>query len=762
MNRFLATVLPVTFALAAVRAQQPPSADPFTTLAALPVQPAVDRGVRAVVRDAKGDPVPQALVVVTATGRSEYSDATTATATLHPGDWVLQAARIAATAGGERFALDERATTSLPRVSGYVLAWHEGKFAAKTYQVNEGQPTPRVELTLATPWTGVVEVVDHKGQPAAGVPVGIATGNSTNPRHTTDNAGRATLRNFADRVTEKSTARLLAATIERIEVAAPANGGTARLQLPECGSVHATFTGPLLPGTTLSWSLRANDRSAPPTSTGPRDATFAFVQAGYDGELQAWAGGVNVKSKASGVVAGSTLEITAARDENERYLVVRPLTTDGKPIPKGYADTRWTYEHGSSSSGAYANSEGWLEIEVPENSKDATLRLGMHGSGWATPLVGTLEFTVTASDKGRVDKGEQKVTKPEVALEGQLVDPAGKPVRGVQLYTASEHTIYAKTDDDGRFQFAVPGARPAELTVRIASSGWFFRDPVETARTVATNGQARLVVQAAGRLRFKAAGLEKGLVSNFGARIEPADGSGNDGKIDVAMSFDDEFLLLPAGHWNFVVTHNQQEVHRLDSVRVDAGVEVHDPRFMSFDWKAFASLLVVHVEDANGAPTDACTVWLRQGGGGNGRGPSNGEVRWLVTDNGSTLHVQPRDKKLSEIHLGQATGEHWVRLGAGPRLEVRVEPAPKLPANARLVAKVGARTEPLALDAAGKGVVWLEKTGDHAVQLALAIGDTTTDLPDGKRTVDVATGGSVATFPGGPALQAAIDKLAAK
>ena len=753
--------LPLALSFAAVRAQQPAATDPFATLAALPAKPAVERGVRVVVKDANGDPQPQAFVVVLASADDRYSGAWTTAATAFPGDVVMQSAHACTLAGGERFELDERGATALPRVSGFVLAWHDGAFAAKSFQVNDDRPPARVDLTLAPAWTGVVEVVDVTGRPTAGVPIGMANGNTVSVRHTTDASGHATLRTFAARVTDQTTARLLIAANTRIEVPTPANGGTIRLQLPECGSVHATYTGALLPGSELRWSLRHDGREVRPTATGAREATFAFVQVGYEGELRVAADGATIDKPARGVTAGTTLELEAVRQDQGRYLVVRPMTPDGKPVPKGYVDTRWTHEQGSSSSGASANREGWLELQVPEDAKSAKLSLAVHSGSWSTPLLGTFEIELTAADQGRIDKGEVKLTRPEVMLVGQVVDPSGKPLPGIRLHASStEDTQSAFTDAAGRFEFALPGGKPAELTVRLMTAGWFFVDPIATSCSVPTSEPARLVLQPAGRVRFAAPGLPADVVHSFAARVEPADGSG--GHIEVALQFDREFLSLPAGQWHFVVARNDQEVHRLETVRVDAGVEVHDPRFMAFDWKAFATLMVVHVEDADGAPTDACSVWLRRGGAGHGRTPSNGLVRWLVSDDGSTLHVEPREKQLKQIDLGRAGAEVWVRLGAGPRLELRVEPAPKLPANATLVARVGARAEPVVIDATGKGVVWLDATGDHAVQLAVRVGDTLHDLAEAKRNVDVAAGGSVLTFPVAATLQSAIDKFAPK
>lgn len=756
----------VSFLLtASIAAQQ---VDPFGVLAALPATPPVERGVRVAVRDLQGQPVRDAVLVVVPTSGAEYSAAWTAATAAHPGDSITQLAHVCATAGGQRFALDDRGGAQLPRVGGYAFAWRDGAFAAKSFEVEQGQPVPRVELELAPPYTCTATVVDVQGQAAAGVSVGFTTSSTASPRATTDANGAAAFRMLQSRVTEQARLRLLVASKERIEVPMPASGGAARLQLPECGAVRATYTGPLLPGSTLSWSLRQGDRGIAPSAQGERDATFAFVQVGYQGELQVQADSSTSKAAVDGVTAGATIERTLARKAGERCVVVRPLSPDGAPVPKGYVDTHWTYQGGSSSSGATTNPAGWLELEVPGPTETAKLRLLLHRGGWNGPLVGSLEIEFGAADNGRIDRGEVRVTSPKVALAGEVVDTSGRPLRGVGLRVHSGASVQVESSADGRFEIALPEsppadhahapeALPADLGLNLVGDGWFFIDPPATSRVFPTGVPARVVLQAAGRLRFAAPGLPTGARHDFGAHVVPAVGDGP--KVDVSLSFDREFLAVPAGHWHFVVTRGETEVYRLDDVRVDAGIEAHDPRFMAFDWRAFATPLVVHVADATGAPTDACTVWIRTRNRGHGTSPTKGIARWLVNVGGGTVEVEPYDKKLPKIDLGAVTGEHWVRLGAGPRLEVRIEPAPKLPETARLVARIDGRAEPLALDAMGKGVVWLDQTGDRSVQLAVVVGYTKHELPDRKREVDVAAGGSVLTFPGGAELQAAIDQF---
>ena len=60
-------------------------------------------------------------------------------------------------------------------------------------------------------------------------------------------------------------------------------------------------------------------------------------------------------------------------------------------------------------------------------------------------------------------------------------------------------------------------------------------------------------------------------------------------------------------------------------------------------------------------------------------------MHYLVPAAGGNLRVEPRDKTVATVHLGVVTGEHVVRLGAGPRLAVALSKPPRLPEGARLL-----------------------------------------------------------------------------
>jgi hypothetical protein len=306
------------------------------------------------------------------------------------------------------------------------------------------------------------------------VSVAVTNGNQ---RATTDANGVAAFRMQKSRVTEQSRLRLVVASNESIEVPMPASGGEARLQLPECGRVHATYTGSLLPGSTLSWSLRQGDRRMTPDLQGERDATFNFVQVGYEGDLQVVADSSTTTASVDGVTAGATIERTLARKAGERCVVVRPLSPDGAPVENGYVDANWEFRNGSSSSGATTNAAGWLEVAVPDRAETAKVRLLLHRGGWNGPIVGSLEVAVEAADQGRIERGEVRVTPPKVALAGEVVDTAGRPLRGVNLRVSGPTSVQVESNADGRFEIALPAIAACRSGARTRGEWLVLRRP---------------------------------------------------------------------------------------------------------------------------------------------------------------------------------------------------------------------------------------------------------------------------------------------
>ncbi len=748
-------------------AQSPPAAapapaapgrdhEPLAALAALPVRPPVDRGVRVVVRGADGAPAADAVVVFVAYDDPRHAASADEARRRFAGDELAyHALRLAS---GTRHAVDERGATRVAATDGRVLACRGGVVASSTIDVEDGKPLPRVELELKPAVSFAVVVVDANGQPAADAQVGIVTppGRTAFPRCATGADGVATFRLLPTRGAD-ARVRLLVPTKERREVPLPLPGERASFQLPECGTVTVALGGEVLPGSTVAWSLVRDDRRFAPTSSEARSATFRHVEAGFEGKVQASYDGITQDARVPAVTAGETSDVALVRADG-RSLVLRVLDADGAPAKSCLVSTSWRHQHGSTVSSARTNPEGWLELQLPDGARgDVELRLMLLGRSWDDGASGTLTLKLGDADQGRVQRGEQRCTRVPPALVGVAVDAEGEPNAGVQLTAQHDAAFRTKTGADGRFTFAIPGDKPPSLLLSLTPA-WYFTEPTSRARTVDTAAEARLVLQPAGRLRFDAPGLPDDVANDFDLRLEPVSSGGE--RIDLDLTLDAGELLLPAGHWSVVVLEGEREIHRIDGVRVDAGVEVHDPRFMAFDWRAFAALVTIRVEHRDGKPTDACTVWRQYGSRGSGRRPAGGVSQWLVPADGGAMRVEPEDQNIATVQLGTVTGEHVVRLGSGPRLQVALSRLPRVPAGAKLMLHVDDHHEGVPFDDHGTAALWLPEPGEHHVALSVCIGHARHMLPGDPQACEVPAAGHTLRIPVTDALQQAIDRAA--
>jgi hypothetical protein len=735
----------------------PAPGDPLAVLAALPQKDPPERSVRVVVRDEKGEPAAGAQLVFVAFNDPGFGDRVAAANKRFPDDepnyWAV------CLASGACYAIGDRGAAHVPATSGRVLAWRDGVIATKAFLVEDGKPLPRVELDLKPYHSFTVAVVDTRGKPIAGVPLGIVSSahGPLFPKATTGAQGDVAFRLLPKR-TADARVRLQAPTSERIEVPLPPDGGNVQLQLPDCGSVRVTFAGELVPGTVITWNLVRARNSFEPTSMEDRAAVFTLVQAGFEGTARATINGDAIEAPIPAVTAGVETTVALARSVKHRGVALRVLDPTGAPMRSTTVSVTWRHQHGSSGASATTTNDGWLDLTAPPHaSGELKVDLDVRGRSWDDAIVGRIQLVLGKEETGRVDRGEQRFGTVPVALAGVLVDAAGKPISGVTLQAPHHGYARTKSGADGRFALTLAADKPASLDLEITSPAWFFTGPTGRKRTVDTSNDVRLVLQPAGRMRFSAPGLPSGFHCGFGLRLEPAGGDGE--RLELELRLRGSELLLPAGHWHFVVHESGQELHRLENVRVDAGIEVHDARFMQFDWQAFAALVTIRIEDKDGKPLDACTVWHEYGGRAIGRQPSDGVIRLLVPKEGATMRVEAQDKSYAMVQLGTVTGEHVVRLGSGPRLEARLAAMPRLPEGGMLVAFVDNQGAGVPFDQHGKLTAWLAEPGEHRLRFGLRRGNTTHRLGVSTQPFEVPAGGHTLQLDLPAGLQAAIDNL---
>jgi hypothetical protein len=633
--------------------------------------------------------------------------------------------------------------------NGYVFAF-AGELAARRF-LGESFAEPRCELRLVAPRTINVEVTTADGAPAAGVPIAVrdTPKHGASPLHTTGADGKAALR-LLTRRPDTAIVQLLIAAKATIAAPLPPAADTVRLQLPKTTVVEATFTGDVLPGDELVWRLECGDAASPTLGerTGDRSARWPYVEGDANFTITVQGNGVELAAGAGTAKTGGDA-VALVRQQKEATFALQLLGPDGEPLRNSPVELEWKLRNSTITNGGGSNREGWIEFAMPKQfvgKGDAALRMTV-SDPQRGPARGLGKLTLQAKDTVRTVLEPLRCEAPPLLASGTFVHRDGSPVPNMELAAYTPNYQRVVTDAAGRFAVrGDAGKRPPRLTLDrswccLEGDPWSFEVPTGTT-------DAKFVVQRAARIRF-GTDQKDALLSMIDYRLEPASGEG--AKVELPVSFDQRELQAPPGHWHFVVHHHGEELLRLPDLRCDSGVETHDPRFMAFDWRAFAIHVAIKVLDANGRPTDECTVWLRHRGSGQGMSPTNGTMHLLLPKAGGSVDIEPRDKKIAKIDLGVVTEDQVVVLGGGPPLTVTLSPMPKLPEGVEIVLAVG-DSDAVAFDGKGTALLVLPAVGSYTPRISLRKGNTTMgpmqwslpalDVPkEGKKlTVEVTAG----------------------
>jgi hypothetical protein len=707
-------------------AQTPPPAtnanDPFAVLAAKEPQEPTAGGVRVVVLKPDRSPATDAVVVFTP-WRDEEAERVRreAASQRFPGDEPKRFAMLAA--DGTRLRVDERGATRVPK-HGYVFAF-AGELAARRF-LSERFAEPRCELRLMAPRTIPVEVTTADGAPAAGVPIALRDGpkHISTRVHTTSTDGTAELRLLTAR---PATAMVLLDIAAKTTVQAPlpANGERVRLQLPKTTAVEATFAGDLVPGSQLKFGLRCGDATndVPGERTGERSARWPFVEVDAPIAITVQDSGLELAVAAATAKPGGE-PLALVRQQTQATFAVQLLDAEGIPARRHLVELSWKGRNSSIDTSAATNAEGWLELAMPSGfvgKGDVALHLQMSEPGNG-PLRGLATLTLQAKVKVRTELPPLRCDAPPLLASGTVVTRDGSPLPKFDLDVSTPSYRRIATDAEGRF--VVRGAEDQQALHIHLPRGWCFvdGDPWSRQLPIGTKGE-RFVVQRAARIRFDA-GLKQGALSMIGYRLEPASGQGPKVALELARRLSEPEFLAPPGHWHFVAHLHGEELLRLPDLRCDSGVETHDPRFMAFDWRAYAILVALTVRDGAGQPTDDCTVWLRHRGSGMGSSPTNGVAHLLLPKAGGSVDIAPNDKKIAKIDLGVVTEDQVVVLGGGPPLTVTLSPMPQLPEGVEIVLAVG-DSDAVAFDGKGSALLVLPAVGSYTPRISLRKGNTT-------------------------------------
>ena len=748
------SAIALLFALAATRGQDPSAAipaDPLTSVLAMPIARPVANGALVLVLDSEGQPAPDACVVHFAAAAVPFARQEEP----FPGDEPRSLAFRAI--AGSRHAVDANGQTRVPMRDGHVVAFLGDRIGTSRLLGTDPE-SAELRITVRRPLSLTALVVDADGRPAAGVPVAAAPsrGSPTQCQALSDAEGRAALR-VLDTGSSTAELRLVIPARQPVSAPLPREGTTQQLQLPSCGTLRAELRGQLLPGSQVRWRLFRSDNVAitDVVTDGPR-LELRHVEAGLQGVLEALADDCRARAEFGPIAADSSVALQLDLPARDRLVVFRALDENGKPI----RDTALTFALGphlmSARGQMHTNREGWSAVQiVGQLPMPASIRLHRHVADRYSDAVTGAIIELPRDAAGRMELGEVTLDPIPVVLQGRVFDREGKPLAAMQLRAKYDAVARTTTAADGSFQLRMLGPRP-DSVILAPPPGYYFAKPTASSVELPTGTFARLELQPAGRMRFGRQGLPDALYQDFSLRLEPVTGAGE--SIEFHLDLESPALYLPPGHWHCQFRFNKQEVHRFEHVRVEPGIECHDPRFMEFDWRAFATLVTIRVEEPSGKPCDECTVWHHYGNTLSGAGPQHGVHVRLLPLAGGDLRVAHDAKLWPEIRLGIVNSDQHVRFGAGPRVQVACPAAPALPPGAGLVVSVGAVEA--VLDPRHEAVLWLPAPGPHPVRLFVCRGNTKVPVAAELPPCEALPGGARLTITIDPQLQAAIDSAA--
>lgn len=744
-------------------AQQQAQSDPFAALAAMPASPPVTTGAGVAVLGDDGKPQRDAvLVFVPWSWNGERAMRWDAAMRRHPGDQLASAADFAQ--GGTRYRLDELASTRVPTDSGLLFVQQGGKFAM-AMRLATGATPPRLVLRLQAPRTLPVLVRLPNGDAAPHVDVVLRNGDRLGPvlRARTGSDGRCTLRALPDANAEVA----LQVTARRaLQAPWPANDGELAFALPPTTRLRAQLLGDVCPGAATEWTLSCLD--APPADVvqivfptlaneaGTQHAEWFHAEVGSRVRVQAIVDGLPAPPVDVVVAAAQAQEVAVPRVPDRGLIALRALDGGGKPAPGRLLHCRWVDASGEPVAMRATNADGWIELAVPPGAPaNCELMLRLHTTGDFDSMVADQgSVRIDTTNKGRQNLGDVRLTALPMALRLQLVDGKGEPVPNITLAMFGEHAIASTSDAAGIARFTAPDPIPPTLQVGIHAP-WFFADGDPRERELPTGDAVqRLVVQPAARLRFAAPGLTADLRCDFEWWFEPAEAGREPVPVDVPLGGGDVFM--PPGHWHFVVRHGADELLRVEDLRGQAGIELHDPRCMALAWESFARLVTVRLQHADGTPADDAYLCVEAGDTTTCDVARQGRIQMLLPKAGARARVEPLDPRFLPFELGVLDGDRVVRLGGGPRLRCVLSAPIELPPGVQLAVAVGEEHAGLPFDGERNAVLELHEPGPLRAMLVLRRGHRTWRPDASAAIVDVPAAGATHVFVVDDALRQAI------
>lgn len=755
---FAALLLCLLFS--SLTAQQParPAADSFAAaLAALPASPPLGSGTRIVVLDDAGKPAPDAIVVFVA--RPWQSAAMQQWHQLlrqHPGDLIAAVATLARQ--GTRHALDAQAETRVPDDLGFVLAVRGTTFAlVRPFPAAK----PRRVLRLQPPREALVVVTAADGTPAANVDVGVREHDQPLLRGRTGQDGRCTLRAIGDDLPD---VELLVGCKLPQRAPWPANAQPIPFVLPVTTSLTAKLVGELCPGADVQWRLYAADAGPTaifePATSDATQAHWPHVERGALVRVLASVGAIETPPVE--VQLDAAKQVDVPRDAKQRLCAFRLVDERGQRQRWRSLSIEQKDDKGHlSMEMATSNDEGWVETRIgPQLGDTVRMTLGVNEGEFGTPLLDHADVRVTGTLAGRRVLDDVRLARLPIAVKLQLKRPDGQPAAGVRLSTSHIAMRHTTTDANGEATLRLLPEPPEKIGFGLLP-GWYATSKpythLEPERPQA--GRLSFVVQPAARVRVGVRGLPTTPIVHY-FQTEVRSETGGD-SLYIPMPTENTDLLVPEGRWRFVVRTFDETLLEIPGLVCTAGTTLHDPRFLDFDWRAFACLVQIRIEDASGRPLPDADLQAVFREITRGVPSPDGRATLLLPKKGANMRVEPKDPRVLPIDLGVVTGDRTVQVGKGPRLRWRLSQMPKLRPGHQLVLKAGRKHSGATIENADGTTLVVPEPGRVELMLGLRCSGLVLLLP-GTHTVDVPAAGVEFEFEMADALKKTIEAESAK
>lgn len=702
----------------------------------LEAQPPVDDGQPVLVVDAEGAPIAGASVIVAdilAVPRARRRAMSRALRAREVRDAKLNQLALAQ-AFGKRFVTDEQGRTKVARARRGVMVVLSGPLIqASTYVARPDQELREQRIPLV-PEPGVyIQVLDHRGRPAAGVPIAPVRRNEhwVHPGRLqrTDAQGMVMLPPVTEQQRSWGNNRIEAwfPSKRPVGIDMPAPGFTntpgkpLQIKLPETGQVRVYVqneAGKPLAGL-QGVELRKTNWKGTYTGAYIADllkddyADFRHVEVGI--------------AVAARCRYQNSLRPQLAVDPGPRgFREMRVLTIKGVGAPQVLNFTVHTpqgkpaamqrlvllYETGQSWRGENLRLGlgGDFETKPPQeyvDDEEAMVELRLRGVPRATQYLGALRMPLAEllqKPSGSVLKLQTEV----VRARGVVVDQAGKPVPNLLLQQASlngpdqrrsygisgarHHYMHCpQTDAAGRFELRSvdEGFVPPKLRVwnQAGSEGatWLILEGAE----LAAGDDNKLVICRAGRLEGSVQGLpETGAQRTLAVRLlrEGETNKSYYSNPDPQRKGAFVFGHLAPGKYQLRIQLGSREDVALEvkDLVIEPGQTNRDPRVQGLDFSKIGRAVSLSFVDPQGKPVQGLTVWdvfRRAKGGTSSSGyatDASGKVTLLVPEKGVDFVAVSSSLRYRPVHGEGLKESKQFQLQPALRARFKVENLPDL------------------------------------------------------------------------------------